>query len=53
MQKTDCPEEKFKWELESVCIENTTATLLLNDDKIATAPMLHFQNAMKKILKLT
>jgi hypothetical protein len=24
----------------------TTATLLLNDDKIATAPVMHFQNAM-------
>jgi hypothetical protein len=39
MQKTDSPEEKVTWVIESLCIENKVATLLLKDDKIATAPV--------------
>jgi hypothetical protein len=38
MQKTDCPEEKFKWEFESVCIEKTTTTLPLNDSPCDAFP---------------
>lgn len=38
--KTECPEENFKWEIESVCIEDKkTATLLLKDDRVVTAPV--------------
>jgi hypothetical protein len=38
MQKVDCPEEKFKWEFESVCIENITATLLHCDSPCNAFP---------------
>lgn len=38
--KTECPEENVKWEIESVCIEDkNTATLLLKDDRVVTAPV--------------
>lgn len=38
-QKTECPEETVTWEIESVCIEESTATMLLKDDRVVTAPV--------------
>ncbi|XP_052783099.1 uncharacterized protein LOC128219332 [Mya arenaria] len=37
--KTECPEETVTWEIESVCIEESTATMLLKDDRVVTAPV--------------
>ncbi|WAR10463.1 hypothetical protein MAR_035539 [Mya arenaria] len=37
--KTECPEETVTWEIESVCIEESTATMLLKDDRVVTAPI--------------
>ncbi|XP_048740571.2 uncharacterized protein LOC125654622 [Ostrea edulis] len=44
--KTECPEETVIGEIESVCVEDeTTATLLLIDDRVVTAPLKSLRDA--------
>lgn len=51
-QKTECPEETVTWEIESVCIEESTATMLLKDDRVVAAPVKSLLEAFPECIDL-